>query len=127
MSWTFAWENQIRSRNLKSSMHLPIPTPHHTVPGQKPEAEASTSAGTDMETGVGDRRVRFRGERDSPRHHLDVSSDRELMEKRVGKCRDELRQVNPLFLFILPKQARPRYNRRAQPLQVVTHPESDST
>ena len=45
------------------------------------EAEASTSAGTDMEIGVGDRRVRFQEERDSPRHHLDASSDRESMEE----------------------------------------------
>ena len=35
MSWTFAWEDQIRSRNL-SSMHLPTPTPHHAEPDQKP-------------------------------------------------------------------------------------------
>ena len=33
--WTVAWEDQIRSRN-RSSMHLQIPTPHHTVPDQKP-------------------------------------------------------------------------------------------
>ena len=32
---TFAREGQIRSRN-RSSMHLPIPTPHHKVPDQKP-------------------------------------------------------------------------------------------
>ena len=51
----------------------------------KPEAEVSTSAGTDMEIGVSDRRVRFREERDSPRHHLDVSSDRESMEEPRGK------------------------------------------
>ena len=74
----------------------------------EPEAEASTSAGTDMETGVSDRRVRFREERDSPRHHLDVSSDGGTA---WGKCRDELRQMNPLSLFFLPKQARPSYNR----------------
>ena len=37
-----------------------------------------------METGVNDRRVRFREERDSPRHHLDVSSDRESMEEPRG-------------------------------------------
>ena len=47
----------------------------------EPEAEVSTSAGTDMEIGVNDRRVRFREERDPPRHHLDVSSDRELIEE----------------------------------------------
>ena len=51
----------------------------------EPEAEVSTSAGTDMEIGAGDRRVRFREERDPPRHHLDASSDRESMEKPCGK------------------------------------------
>ena len=51
----------------------------------EPEAEASTSAGTDIEIGVNERRVRFREERDSPRHHLDTSSDRELMEEPRGK------------------------------------------
>ena len=51
----------------------------------EPEAEASTSAGTDMEIGVGDRRVRFREEGDSSRHHLDTSSDRESMEEPRGK------------------------------------------
>ena len=76
----------------------------------EPEAEVSTSAGTDMEFGVSDRRVRFREERDSPRHHLDVPSDQKSMEEPPGS-RDELRQANPLSLFILPKQARPSYNR----------------
>ena len=51
----------------------------------EPEAEVSTLAGTDMEIGVSDRKVRFREERDPPRHHLDVSSDRELMEEPRGK------------------------------------------
>ena len=51
----------------------------------EPEAEASTSAGTDIEIGVNDRRVRFQEERDSPRHHLDTSSDRESMEEPRGK------------------------------------------
>ena len=51
----------------------------------EPEAEASTSAGTDMEIGVGDRRVRFREEGDSSRQHLDISSDRESMEEPRGK------------------------------------------
>ena len=46
---------------------------------------------------------------------------------RVGECQDELRQANPLFLVIPPTQARPRYNRRAQPLRVITQLESDST
>ena len=48
----------------------------------EPEDETSTSAGTDMEN---DRRVRFREEGDSPRHHVDVSSDRELIEESRGK------------------------------------------
>ena len=78
--WTFAWEDQFRSRN-RSSMHLQIPTPHHTETHAEPEAEVSTPAGTDMEIGVSDRRVRFREERDPLRHHLDVSSDRELTEE----------------------------------------------
>ena len=51
----------------------------------EPEAEVSTSAGTDMEIGVSDRRVRFREERDHPRQHLDVSSNRELTEEPRGK------------------------------------------
>ena len=65
-----------------------IPTPHHTSRSEtdaEPEAEASTSAGTDIEIGVNDRRVRFREERGSPRHHLDASSDRESMEEPRGK------------------------------------------
>ena len=88
MSWTFAWEDQIRSRN-RSSMHLQIPTPPSHSDGSEthaePEAEVSTSAGTDMEIGVSDRRVRSREERDPPRHHLDASSDRELTEEPRGK------------------------------------------
>ena len=51
----------------------------------EPEAEASTSASTDMEIGVSDRRVRFREEGNSPKHHLDASSDRESMEEWRGK------------------------------------------
>ena len=51
----------------------------------EPEAEVSTSAGTDMEIGVSDRRERFREERNPPRHHLDASSDRESMEEPRGK------------------------------------------
>ena len=52
----------------------------------EPEAEVSTSAGTDMEIGAGDHRVRFREERaDSPRHHLDASSDRESMVEPRGQ------------------------------------------
>ena len=66
----------------------------------EPEAEASTSAGTDMESGVNDRRVRFREEREIPRDtiwtHPRTAS---RWRNRVGKYQDELRQVNPLFLF----------------------------
>ena len=51
-------------------------------PHAEPEAEVSTSVGTDMEIGVGNRRVRCREERDPLRHHLDASSDRESMEPR---------------------------------------------
>ena len=43
----------------------------------EPEAEASTSAGADMEIGVGDRRVRFREEGASWRRHLTRPSNRE--------------------------------------------------
>ena len=93
----------------------------------EPEAEVSTSADTDMEIGVGDRRVDFEKReipRDSIWTHPRTGS---RWRNRAGKYQDELRQVNPLSRFFLPKQARPKYNRRAQPLQVVTHPESDST
>ena len=51
----------------------------------EPKAEASTSASTDMEIGVGDRSVRFREERNFPRHPLDASSDQESMEEPRGK------------------------------------------
>ena len=52
----------------------------------EPEADFSTSAGTDMEFGVNDRMGRFREERtDSPRHHLDVPSDQKSMEEPRGK------------------------------------------
>ena len=73
----------------------------------EPEAEVSTSACKDMEDGVNDRRVRFREERVRPRDiiwsHPRTGGRR---RNRVGKYRDELRQVNPLSLLILPKQAR---------------------
>ena len=59
---------------------------------------------TDMEIGAGDRRVRFREERaDSPRHHLDASSDRESMVEPRGKTPRRSESVVP---FIPPKQAR---------------------
>ena len=46
----------------------------------EPEAEVSTSIGTDMETGASDRRVRVREEgTNSPRRHLDAHLDRESM------------------------------------------------
>ena len=61
------------SRSARSETHV------------EPEAEASTSAGTDVEIGVGDRSVRFREEGDSSRHPLDVSSDRGSMEEPRGK------------------------------------------
>ena len=69
---------------------LQIPTPHSTVTDQKltrsPRPRSRLQPGTDMEIGVNDRRVRFREERDPPRHHLGVSSDRELMmEEPRGK------------------------------------------
>ena len=60
----------------------------------EPEAEVSTSAGTDKEIGAGDRRVRFREERGSPRHHLDASSDRES----IGEPRETSESV-VLFHF----------------------------
>ena len=75
----------------------------------EPEAEASTSAGTDTEIGVSDRRLRFREERDSPRRHLDVSSDRELMEEPRGKMPRRAGTSESVVPFS-PKQVRPRYN-----------------
>ena len=65
----------------------------------EPEAEVSTSAGTDMEIGVGDRRVRFREERDAPRHHLDASSDRELMVEPRGKIPRRAETSETVVLF----------------------------
>ena len=78
----------------------------------EPEAEASTSAGTDMETGVNDRRVRYREEREIPRDIIwTYPRTASRWRNRVGKCRDEPRQVDPLPLSILPKQARPSSHR----------------
>ena len=77
----------------------------------EPEAEASTSAMTDMEIGSSDRRVRFREERDHPRHQLDVSSDRELMEEPRGKMPRRAETSESAVFFIHPKQARPSYNK----------------
>ena len=106
MSWTFAWEHQIRSRN-RSSMHLQIPTPHHTVPDQKPTQSPrprsrlqSVIAEFDFE------------KREIPRDIIGTYLRTESRwRNRVGKCRGELRQVNPLSFFILPKQARASSNR----------------
>ena len=84
MSWTFAWEDQIRSwnRSLNAPANSNAPSPcDRSETHAEPEAEVSTPADTDMEIGVSDRRVRFREERDYLRHHLDVSSDRELTKE----------------------------------------------
>ena len=55
-------------------------------PDSQPEPELNAPANCNaMEIGVGDRRVRFRDERDSSRHHLDASSDRGSMEEPRGK------------------------------------------
>ena len=75
---------------LESELNVPanFNAPSHSARSgthAEPEAEASTSAGTDMEIGVGDLRVRFREEGDSSRQHLDISSDRESMEEPRGK------------------------------------------
>ena len=77
----------------------------------EPEAEVSTLAGTDTETRVSDRRARFREERDLLDIIWTYPRTESRWRNRVGKCRDELRQVNPSSLFILPKPARPSHNR----------------
>ena len=75
----------------------------------EPEAEVSTSASTDMEIVAGDRRVRFREERaDSPRHHLDASSDRESMVEPSGKTPRRAETSGSAVPFHPLKQARPR-------------------
>ena len=63
----------------------------------EPEAEVSTSAGTDMEIGVSDRRVRFR--EDSLRHHLDASSDRDSMEEPHRKIPRRAETSESVVLF----------------------------
>ena len=88
MSWTFAWTDQIRSRNL-SSMYLPIPRIRHAVPDQKPTRSPkprprlqraligrleSANAGFDFEK----REPILRGTIWTP-------SDRESMEEPRGK------------------------------------------
>ena len=52
----------------------------------EPQAEVSTSAGTDMEIGVNDRRVRFREERDPP----ETSSGRILRSRVNGGTRGKM-------------------------------------
>ena len=104
MLWTFVWEDQIRSRNLNSSMHLPIPTPRHAVPDQRPTRSPrprsrlqpaltwrleSVIAGFDFEKREIHRDIIWTHPRTGSR-----------WRNRVGKCQDELRQVNPLSFFI---------------------------
>ena len=60
--------------NAPANSNAPSPSARAETHAE-PEAEASTSAGTDMKIGVGD----------SPRHHLDASSDGESMEEPRGK------------------------------------------
>ena len=99
MSWTFADEDLIRSRNL-SSMHLPIPTPHHAVPDQKPTQSPrprsrlqpaltwrleSVIVGFDFEKREIPREIIWTHPRTGSR-----------WRNHVGRCQDELRQVNPL-------------------------------
>ena len=102
MSWTFAWEGQIRSREFNAPANSNAPSQgSRSETHTELEAEASTSAGTDMETGVFDRRVRFREEREreSPRHHLDASSDRESMEEPRGKIPRRAETSEPVVPF----------------------------
>ena len=105
MSWTFAWEDQIRSRNL-SSMHVPIPTPHHAVPDQKPTRSprpryrlppAPTRRLEPVIAGFDFERERF--PETPPGRVLGPGVDRW----------NRVRQVNPLFFFM--KQARPSSSR----------------
>ena len=87
----------------------------------EPEAEASTSADTDMEIGAGEHRVRFREERaDSPRHHLDASSDRESVVEPREKTPRRAETSESVV-------ARPSSNRWLQLLQATIQLESDST
>ena len=104
MSWTFVDEDLIRSRHL-SSMHLPIPTPHHAVPDQKPTRSPrprsrlqpaltwrleSVIVGFDFEKREIPREIIWTHPRTGSR-----------WRNHVGRCQDELRQVIPLFRFIL--------------------------
>ena len=72
------------SRSAKSETHA------------EPEAEVSTSASTDMEIVAGDRRVRFREQRDSPRTSSGfILGTESRWWNRVGKRKDEPRPVVP--------------------------------
>ena len=71
----------------------------------EPKAEASTSAGTDMEIGVGDRRIRSREGGDSSRHCLDVSSDRGSMEEPRGEIPRRAEIHESVIPFSLLKRA----------------------
>ena len=104
-------------------MQLQIPTPHHTVTDQKPtwsprpRSRLQPARTWRLESVI----TEFDFEkkeipRDITWTYLRIESGR---RDRVGRCRDERRRVNPLSLFILPKQDRPRHNRRALPLQVI--------
>ena len=88
------------SQNLKSSMHLPIPTPHHKVPDQKPTRNPRP-------------RSRLQSARSWKLVSMIAGSDFEKREpilqdiiwtlprirSRWWNRVDELRQVNLLFLF----------------------------
>ena len=102
------------SRSVRSETHA------------EPEAGVSTSAGTDMEIGVGDRRVLFREERaDSSRHHLDTSSDRDSEVEPRGKTprRAETSESSVPFSLLRSKVV----PRCVQLLQVIIQLKSDST
>ena len=104
-------EDQIRSRNL-SSTHLPIPTPHHAVPDQKPtrsprpRSRLQPALTWRLEPVIAGFHFEKREPipRDTIWTHPRTGSG---WWNRVGKRQDEPRPVNPLFLFIPPKQARP--------------------
>ena len=91
--------------------------PSHSAKSEthaEPEAEASTSAGTGMETGVNDRRVRLREE--------GIVSPRRTESRwwsRVGKRQDERKPVNTFCLIGPPRQVRPSFPRRVQPVQTT--------
>ena len=104
MSWTFAWEDLIRSRNL-SSMQLQIPTPHHAVPDQKPTR--SPRSRSRLQLAVTWRLESVIAEFDFEKKEILHPRTGSRWRNRVGKRQNEPKPVNPLFLFIPPKQARP--------------------